>query len=59
MRQNKDRVASPCGKKNKAKQSYEKIILKDNITTTYIEHKNRNTGTSVLIHPQNVEKQYH
>ena len=46
-------------KKNKAKQSYEKIILKDNITTTYIEHKNRNTGTGVLIHPQNVEKQYH
>ena len=45
-------------KRNKAKQSYEKIILKGNRTTTYIEHKNRNTGTSVLIHPQNAEKQY-
>ena len=46
-------------KRNKAKQSYEKIILKGNITTIYIEYKNRNTGTGVLIHPQNVEKQYH
>ena len=34
-----------------------KIILEGNITITYIEHKHRNT--SVLVHPQNVEKQYH
>ena len=27
--------------------------------TTYIEHKHKNTGTSVLVHPQNVEKHYH
>ena len=26
---------------------------------TYIEYKHENTGTNVLIHPQNVEKQYH
>ena len=36
-----------------------KTILKGNITTTYIEHKHKNTGNSVLIYPQNVEKQYH
>ena len=36
-----------------------KIILKGNMTTTYIEHRHKNTGTSVLIHPQNLEKQYH
>ena len=36
-----------------------KTILKGNITTTYIEHKPKNTGNSVLIYPQNVEKQYH
>ena len=23
---------------------------------TYIEHKHKNTGTSVITHPQNVEK---
>ena len=34
-----------------------KIILQDNITTTYIEHKDKNTATSVLIHPRNVKKQ--
>ena len=34
------------------------ITTKDNITTTYIEQKHKNTGTSVLIHPGNVEKQY-
>ena len=33
-----------------------KIILQDNITT-YIEHKDKNTATSVLIHPRNVKKQ--
>ena len=32
------------------------ITTKDNITTTYIEQKHKNTGTSVLIHPGNVEK---
>ena len=36
-----------------------KIILKGNITTTYIENKHNNTGTSALIPPQNVENQYH
>ena len=36
----------------------EKIILKGNAAITYIEHKNKNAGTSVLIHPQNVEKRY-
>ena len=29
------------------------------ITTTYIEHKHKNAGSTVLIHPKNVEKQYH
>ena len=32
------------------------ITTKDNITTTYIEQKHKNTGTIVLIHPGNVEK---
>ena len=33
-----------------------KINLKgNNITATYIEHKQKNTGNTVLIHPQNVE----
>ena len=36
-----------------------KIILKDNITTTYVEHKHKDTRTPALIYPQNVEKQYH
>ena len=36
-----------------------RIILKGKIITTYIEHKPINAGTSVLIHSQNVEKQYH
>ena len=27
-----------------------KIIVKGNITMTYIEHEHKNTGTSVLIH---------
>ena len=31
------------------------MILKGNITTIHIEHKHKNTGTGVLIHPQNVE----
>ena len=35
-----------------------KIILKGNITTTYIEHKYESTRTSVLSPPQNVETQY-
>ena len=33
------------------------MILKGNITT-HIEHIYKNTGTSVLIHPRNVEKQH-
>ena len=35
------------------------IILKSKTTIIYIEDKHENTETSVLIHPQNVEKQYH
>ena len=27
------------------------MIVKGNITTTYIEHKHKNTGTRVLTHP--------
>ena len=38
---------------------WKKIILKGNITTKYIEDKHKNTGTSVSIHPWNVEKQCH
>ena len=42
-----------------SKTPYEKkIILTGNVTTTYIEHYNTNTGTSVLIHPRDVEKYY-
>ena len=26
---------------------------------TYVERKHKNNGTSVLIHPRNIEKQYH
>ena len=37
---------------------WKKISLKGNITTTYIENKHKKTGTSVLIHPQNVEKYF-
>ena len=29
------------------------------LTTTYIEHKYKNSGISVLINQRNVEKQYH
>ena len=46
-------------KRNKAELVMKKIILKGNVTITYIEHKHKNTRTSVLIHPQNVDKQYH
>ena len=46
-------------KRNRAKHITKNIILKGKITTTCIEHKHKNTGTNVLIHPQNVEKQYH
>ena len=44
-------------KRNKSKTLYTKeIILKGNITSTYIEHKlHKNTGTSVLIHPRNIQ----
>ena len=35
------------------------MILKGKKTTICIEHKHKNTGTSVLIHPGNVAKQYH
>ena len=49
---------------------WKKIILKGNTTAKYIEYKHKNTGTSslspftdpnysILIHPWNVEKQYH
>ena len=44
-------------KTNKAEQIMKKIILKDNITTTYIENKHKNNETSALIHPRNVEQQ--
>ena len=47
------------GKRNKAEQVMKNIILKGNMTTTYIEHQHKNAGTSVLIHPHNVEKQNH
>ena len=46
-------------KRIKAEQVMKKIILKGNMATTYIEHKHKNTGTRVLINPQNIEKQYH
>ena len=46
-------------KRNKAELVMKKIILKGNVTITYIEHKHKNTRTSVLIHPQNVDKKYH
>ena len=42
--------------RNKAEQVMRKIILKGNMKTTYIEHKLKNAGTSVLIHPKIVEK---
>ena len=29
------------------------------MTITYVERKHKNNGTSVLIHPRNIEKQYH
>ena len=41
-------------KRNKVEQVMEKIVA-----STYIEHKHKNTGNSVLIHPRNVEKQYY
>ena len=44
-------------KRNKAEQVMKKIICKGNITITNIEHKHKNTGTSVSIHRRNVEKQ--
>ena len=44
-------------KRSKAEQVMKKIILKRNITATYIKNKH-NTGTSALIHPWNIEKQY-
>ena len=43
----------------KSKTIYEKkIILKGNVRITHTENKYRNTETSVLIHPRNVEKRY-
>ena len=35
------------------------VLLRCNKTTTYIEHKHRNTETRALINACNVEKQYH
>ena len=47
-------------KRNKAEQVMKKITLNGNITVAYIEHKHKKIlEVSVLIHPQNVEKQYH
>ena len=45
-------------KKNKVKQIMKKKSLQK-VTTTYIEHKHKNAGTSVLIDPQNGENFYH
>ena len=39
------------------KNHEEKIIQNGNITTSYWTYKHKNTGTSVLIHLQNFEKQ--
>ena len=36
---------------------WKNIILKDNIKIIYNENKHKNTGTSVLIHSQNVANQ--
>ena len=38
-------------------KNYKEILLQDFIKIK--EEINRNTGPSVFIHPQNVEKQYH
>ena len=46
-------------KEIKQNMLWKKIILKGNITTTYIEHKHKNTVTSFLIYTQSVDKQYH
>ena len=35
---------------------WKKIILKGSIAIIYIEHKHKNTGTGILINPQNVGK---
>ena len=43
-------------KRNIAEQVIKKIILKGNITTTYIENKCKSTETSILIHLQSVRK---
>ena len=32
------------------------IIVESSITTTFIKHKHRNTGTSALIHPVSLKK---
>ena len=52
-------VTVQYGKEIKKNTFWKNIILKGNITTTYIEHRHKNTQTSVLTHPPNVEKQYH
>ena len=59
-------------KRDKAKHTMKKkVILKDNITTKYIEYIHTEIlglvvmspfaypNYNVLIHPQNIEKQYH
>ena len=43
----------------KVKHVMEKDHSQRYTTITCIEHKNKKTGTIVLIHPQDVEKQYH
>ena len=53
-------IANSCREEIKQNMLWKKIIiLKGKITIIYIEHKHENTEISVLIHPQNVEKQYH
>ena len=45
-------IANSCQKEIKQNMSRKKIILKGNITTTYIEYKHKNTVA--LIQPPNV-----
>ena len=54
----KDILLQFMRKRNKSGQVMKKIILKG-ITSTYIENEHKNVGTSTLIHPRIVEKQYH
>ena len=40
-------IANSCWKEIKQNNLWKRIVLKGNIRTTYIEHKHKNTGTSV------------